>query len=146
MTLPASRFFGSEEFRCKDSSPYPEAWPDRWATLSALCDAIRDAWGGPLVVVSGYRTDAYNKRLSATGHHVASSSQHVEGRAADLQPKFIQTVVTPVFALHEMILRLHQHGDLPTLGGLGIYDGWVHVDFFAAPDGHLRRWDQRAKP
>ena len=31
-------------------------------------------------------------------------------------------------------------GELPELGGLGLYEGRVHVDVFRAADGHLREW------
>lgn len=143
MTLADGEFFKVAEFACHDPqrTPYPEAWDDRWVTLVKLCDSIRRMWGGPLSVVSGYRTQAYNDGLLASGHHPAANSQHIQGMAADLAPTDASKDV--VAALHEMVLRAHAVGQLPQLGGLGLYDGWIHVDTMHAPDGHLRRWDMR---
>lgn len=144
--LPLSQFFAPEEFKCHDGTPYPLAWDDRWTSLVlGLCDPIRRMWGGPLSVVSGYRTAAYNAGLIADGHNPASQSQHINGQAADLRPAPVAGRDT-VLELHDMILRAQQVGQLPGLGGLGLYgpSAWVHVDTFRAPDGHLRRWNMRA--
>jgi uncharacterized protein YcbK (DUF882 family) len=146
VTLPDGRHFKAIEFSCHDAArtPYPEEFLDRWIALRDLCDAIRDLWGGPLLVVSGYRTPDYNADLIALdagkgSHGVASSSQHIEGRAADLRTK-LGAVDVP--QLLRVILNAHQDGKLPTLGGVGDYhaSGWVHVDTLKATDGHLRRW------
>lgn len=147
MTLPVGRWFKPIDFKCHDGTPYPEEWLDRWALLRDLCDAIRDLWGGPLIVVSGYRTPEHNADLIAAdlgkgAHGVASSSQHLEGNAADLR-----TTHGPqdVPQLKRVILTAYEDGKLPTLGGLGDYpeSNWTHVDTFKAPDGHLRRWTGR---
>lgn len=142
--LPDGRHFKPAEFSCHDGTPYPEDWEDRWALLVALCDKVRDLWGGPLIVVSGYRTPDWNHRLieedAGRGvHGVASGSKHPEGEAADLE--------TPRGAvdephLHRVVLTAYEDRKLPELGGLGSYpkSGWIHVDVFKAPDGHLRRW------
>ncbi|HXU04369.1 MAG TPA: D-Ala-D-Ala carboxypeptidase family metallohydrolase [Polyangia bacterium] len=143
-TLPPSQFFDPKEFACRDGTWYPEAWTDRWALLSGLCDDVRRIWGGPLLVVSGYRTQIYNDKLLASGHHPAANSEHIQGNAADLRPVQIPGRDT-VLELHEMILRAYDVGQLPTLGGLGLYgpDAWIHVDTMKAADGHLRRWSLR---
>lgn len=145
MTLSDGRHFVATDFACHDGTPYPEEWADRWAILLALCDTVRDIWGAPLSVVCGYRTPIYNAQLIASAaargsHQVASGSRHIEGRAADLRP----AMVTPerIGRLHDLVLGAADKGELPTLGGLGIYQtsGWIHVDTFKATDGHLRRW------
>ncbi len=144
--LPDGRHFKASEFACHDPSrtPYPEDWLDRWITLRDLCDAIRDLWGGPLVVVSGYRTPDYNADLIALdagkgSHGVMSSSQHIEGRAADLRTLHGDDDVPQLL---RVVLEAQRDGKLPTLGGVGDYpqSGWVHVDTLKATDGHLRRW------
>ncbi len=141
--LPDGVHFRVSEFASHDGVPYPEAWADRWAELIELCDAIRDAWGRPLYVVSGYRSPAHNQALieadEARGsHQVASSSYHVEGMAADLRPETAEEVPQ----LLALVLSLYQAGKLPQLGGCADYPRslWVHVDTGKAPDGHLRRW------
>lgn len=143
MSLPDGRHFKVAEFTCKDGTPYPEEWGDRWATLIALCDAIRDAWGAPLEVVSGYRSPAHNAALVAADeaagvHGAVSGSQHVEGRAADLRPVGGGDAST----LYRVVMGLFEAGKLPELGGIGLYprSGWVHCDTMKPADGHLRRW------
>lgn len=142
MSLPDGRHFKVAEFRCHDGTPYPDEWPDRWSTLVGLCDDVRDLAEAPCDVVSGYRTDSYNASLIRKGHHPAADSEHKRGNAADLrpQPEFGRDTV---LELHGRVLAAYKAGKLPTLGGLGLYPGWIHVDTHRAPDGHLRRWDMR---
>jgi len=142
--LQDGRHFKVSELACHDGTPYPEAFADRLPALMALLDAIRDEWGEPIEVVSGYRSAAHNAELlvldEARGtHQVASASQHVEGRAADIRPLGNPGLTAQ---LHQRIMRLYNDGKLPQLGGIGLYvkSGWVHVDTFHAADGHLRRW------
>lgn len=49
--------------------------------VDCLLDPLREAWGGPLVVTSGYRCPALNKAVGGS-----TTSAHVSGWAADLQP------------------------------------------------------------
>jgi len=142
--LPDGRHFKAAEFASHDGRPYPENWADRWAALVSLCDAIRDLWGGPLIVVSGYRSPEHNRALieadAAKGAHgVASGSQHVVGNAADLRTTHGPNDVPQLL---RVILTAHEDGKLPLLGGVGDYkvSNWVHVDTYCHPDGHLRRW------
>ena len=55
--------------------------------------------------------------------------------AADLRQYKVSNGV-----FHSMIRRAWSEGQLPELGGLGLYETFVHVDVFHAPDGHLREW------
>jgi uncharacterized protein YcbK (DUF882 family) len=150
MGLPDSKHFKVSEMTCKDGTPYPEDWKDQWTDLAfETADPVRDAYGFPLEVISGYRTQSYNddliKKDEAVGNHnVASSSQHIKGEAMDLAPTDGPPDVTDrVLALHDMVLAKYQRGELPKLGGLGLYPGWIHIDTMKAPDGHLRRWNTR---
>lgn len=135
----AARWFHVAEFDCHDGTPYPPDWvSDRLQRLCDVLDAIRGAWGGPLAVVSGYRTPEWNQRIDGAG-----KSQHVEGLAADIKP-LVHASALPVAVadLHARILRLEADGKLAGMGGLGFYPGrWVHVDVRARPaDGHLAQW------
>ena len=47
--------------------------------IEKLLDPIREAWGGPITVNSGYRSPALNKAVGGV-----ATSQHQKGEAADL--------------------------------------------------------------
>lgn len=127
-----SEHFNMIEFACHDGTPYPLEWGDRLIKLCAQLEIIRVAWAGPIVVVSGFRTDAYNRRIGG-----ALRSQHVEGRAADIRPVSIGDV--PEFT--NLVRRLMAIGQLPDVGGFGAYPGWVHVDVRdKPPSGHVAQW------
>jgi uncharacterized protein YcbK (DUF882 family) len=145
--LPDGRHFKAAEFACHDGTPYPRDWEDRWWKLVSLCDAVRDMWGGPLIVVSGFRTLAHNQRLleedAAKGTHgVASGSMHIEGHAADLRTTRGSVDVPQLL---RVVWTAYEDGKLPLLGGVGDYpaSGWLHVDTFIPGDKHLRRWHGR---
>lgn len=110
--------FKLSEFHCKDGSPYPEEWIE--SRLTPLCEAlekIREDAGGALIVNSGYRTPAYNKKLGGV-----EKSQHVQGRAADIQcPGLLSR------DLANIIRDLIKSGEIPA-GGVGLYSSFVHYD------------------
>jgi len=128
-----SRFFTLDEFRCHSGAEYPAAWvDDRLQALCTALDAIRDAWDGPLTVVCGYRTAAYNEALAKASavrnggvSGVAQNSQHIQGRAADIRPA--SPTVERVAELHRLTKELYDRGVI-RIGGLGLYPGWIHVD------------------
>ena len=143
-----SRHFTLPEFACHGGEPYPDVWIDeRLTPLCSVLDQIRDAWGGPLTVVSGYRTAAFNGALIQASQFrngglsgVAQNSQHVQGRAADIRPDNPTEMRNA--QLWDLIKALYAdgHGRINMLGGLGIYTGWVHVDIRPRLNGHLAMW------
>lgn len=144
MPLRDGQWFKASDLACHDGTPYPETWVDRWERLITLLDAIRSLWGGPLFVVSGYRTPAHNDELIRAdamkgAHGVASGSYHITGDAADLRTSRWQADVPHLL---RVVLTAQEDGKLPLLGGVGDYpqSGWLHIDCHKVPDGHLRRW------
>ena len=108
--------FRVREFRCKDGSD--EILVDEALVLLLQC--IREHFGKAVTITSGYRTPAHNAKVGGS-----KSSQHLLGRAADIQ--VASTSVEEVAACAERLL----HG----CGGVGRYPvkagrakGWVHVD------------------
>lgn len=106
------------ELACKDRirTPYPLDWRGtRAVTLAAAFEALRAAVGLPLVVLSAYRTPAYNAAVGGS-----PQSQHVEGRALDLAPPKGWT------PLHLAAVAR----DIPEIVGVGFYPtrGFVHID------------------
>lgn len=134
--------FAIEEFACHNGEPYPLDRPDdevngreSWGKtrLFKLCltlETVREETG-PIRVLSSYRPIEYNRKIGSN-----DGSQHPQGRAAD--------IIVPgmtAFVLHSIILRKFRAGKLPHLGGLGLYDRFVHVDVRPRPeDDHLARW------
>lgn len=160
MAIPITEHFSLEEFACHDGTPYPVDQVDdedpqgrtwRETRLMPLCEtleAIRAAAGGdPLIIDSGYRTLEYDERLYEADRGAGNvappqGSQHPKGRAADIR----HPTLSPV-GLRNLIGRLYADGQLPHLGGLGLYPTFVHADIApragssgGANDGHLRQW------
>lgn len=137
--------FRVSEFDCKDGTPYPQEWiEERLQPLANALERIRSRLGEPINIVSGYRSPNYNERLRTRGLRgergktgVVQGSQHTEGRAAD-----IMAVGVLPEQLHGTIIAMCRAGELPEIGGVGLYAtlGFVHVDTMKASDGHLRRW------
>lgn len=89
-----------------------------------VLDPLRDAWGGPIRVNSGYRCPALNKAVGGT-----PGSQHLRGEAADI------TVGTP--NANRRLLALIKRLDLPVdqcIDEKGCR--WIHVSH---RKGHNRR-------
>ena len=108
--------FKVREFRCRDGSD--AIMIDQ--TLVVLLQAIREHFGRPVTITSGYRTAAHNTAVGG-----AKSSQHLLGRAADIQVQDTDPLAVAAYAESLM----------PGWGGVGRYPvkpgrarGWVHVD------------------
>jgi uncharacterized protein YcbK (DUF882 family) len=145
-TMLVSRHFVYPEFASKPRGnvtgvPYPTEWIDgRLQPLCDMLDKIRDAWGGPVSVVSGYRSPELNALLREHSTGVAQNSQHVMGTAADIAPVPADDV-RAVARFCAMVAKMVETGLLPGIGGLGLYPGWAHVDIRSKPDsGHVARW------
>ena len=106
-----SRSFRVREFACRDGSD--PLFVD--SALVQLLQDIRDHFGVPVVITSGYRTAAHTRAVGG-----ALYSQHCYGRAAD-----IRVAGVPVEQLAAYAETL-----LPGTGGIGRYPakGFVHVD------------------
>ena len=108
--------FTVREFRCRDGSD--AIMIDQ--TLVVLLQAIREHFGKAVTITSGYRTGTHNTAVGGS-----KSSQHLLGKAADIQ--VADTTVEAVAAYAESLM--------PDWGGVGRYPvkagrakGWVHVD------------------
>jgi uncharacterized protein YcbK (DUF882 family) len=131
--MKISQHFSRAEFSQRarhgqPAMPYPAEWiADRLRPLCAALEVLRAEVGRPLVVVSGYRSQAYNRAIGG-----ARASQHVTGRAADVRCAGLSAV-----DLHAAALTLYRAGALK-VGGLGLYSGFVHLDVRDTP--RLVRW------
>lgn len=112
-----SEHFKVREFFCRDGSD--PVFID--TELVEILEKIRVHFDKPVTITSAYRTAAYN----ATVAKAAKYSQHLYGKAADIQVQGIS--VEQVYAYADKLLAGR--------GGVGIYppglgraNGWVHVD------------------
>ena len=62
-----------------DNTPSASAVRALTALVDDVLDPLRDAWGGPIRVNSGYRCPELNRAVGGT-----PSSQHQQGEAADI--------------------------------------------------------------
>src|SRR5690606_7476037 len=71
------KYFHLNEFECGCGCGRAEMNP----TFLAALDRLRERYGKPLVVTSGYRCPSYNSKVSSTG----PTGPHTTGKAADLR-------------------------------------------------------------
>lgn len=116
--------FKVKEFACNDGSDVILIHPD----LPAVLQNIRNQFGKPIIINSGYRTPEYNKKVGG-----ATRSQHCYGTAADIVVDGVSPVSVAIAA--EKALKETGHP-----GGIGIYKSFVHVDVRSK----RYRWDQRS--
>ncbi len=123
----ATEHFSLEEFRCKDQdkTPVPVSVRGNTQRLMEQLEVLRSELGKPVIVHSGYRTVAYNKRVGGE-----DQSQHLCGAAADITVSGYSPA-----QVHEKIEALIASGKMMQ-GGLGLYDGFVHYDV----RGRKSRW------
>ena len=108
--------FKVRELRCRDGTD--TVMVDE--TLTVVLQCIREHFGKPVTITSGYRTAAHNAAVGG-----AKSSQHLLGRAADIRVEDVSVEDAAAYAESLM----------PDWGGVGRYPvkagraaGWVHVD------------------
>lgn len=116
--LQLSPNFQLHEFQCKDGTDVLLLHP----RLVELCQRIRDHFGRPIEVNSGFRTHAYNEKIGG-----ADESRHLWGMAGDLDVKGVQPE------------QVAQYAESRDVGGLGRYRTFTHVDV----QGKNRRWDRQ---
>jgi uncharacterized protein YcbK (DUF882 family) len=115
-----SEHFKVKEFKCKDGSDTILIDSD----LIDILEKIRKKFNKPITITSGYRTEAYNKKVSSS-----TNSQHCKGTAADIQVSGIKPLGIALYA------------DSLNVGGVGYYkqNNFTHVD---VRSGSQVRWVQ----
>lgn len=101
--------FRAREFDCKCSGKCNETKIDE--QLVGFLQNIREHFGKPVNVTSGYRCAEHNKAVGG-----ASGSLHTKGQAADI----VIDGVDP--------LEVAKYAESIGIKGIGHYDGFVHID------------------
>ena len=91
--------------------------------VDCVLDPIREEWGGPIIVNSGYRCPELNKAVGG-----AQYSYHMKGMAADIRPKN-----GLVYKLYELIVYLFSTGQLGiTECYIDRKRGYIHIAYNAS--------------
>lgn len=102
-----------------DNRPSQDVTSALVALVDNVLDPLRQAYGKPIVVTSGYRSIKLNKAVGG-----ASSSQHVKGEAADIRS------VSDDPKENKVIFDLIRKLNLPFDQLINEYNyDWVHVSF-----------------
>lgn len=102
-----------------DNDPDFETCQNLTALVVNILDPLREAYGRPIVVTSGFRCARLNKVLGG-----ASGSQHVKGQAADIRT--VEDTPLENKKLYDLIVKLGLPFD-QLINEYG-YD-WVHVSY-----------------
>jgi uncharacterized protein YcbK (DUF882 family) len=102
-----------------DNTPDNTAKANLTALVANILDPLREAYGKPIVVSSGYRCAKLNRAVGGVAR-----SQHITGQAADIQS------VSKSKADHKKLFELAQRMRLPYDQLIDEYDyKWVHISF-----------------
>lgn len=120
-SLKLSEHFTITEFHCRDGARMVFVAKE----LVDVLEDVRKHFNSPVTINSGYRTVAYNSKISGA----SPKSQHTLGKAADIvvrnqTPERVYAYLTTKYT---------------DKFGIGIYDSFVHVDV----RDKKSRWDYR---
>ncbi len=104
-----SPHFKVKEFACKDGSNIILI-SDK---LVAVLEQIREHFGKPVIITSGYRTPDWNKEVGGV-----VNSEHLFGTAADIRVEGVEPKEVAKYAESLM----------PYSGGIGYYRNFTHID------------------
>lgn len=105
------------ELRGIDNTPSQQVIDNLRALVENVLDPLREAWGAPIHVNSGYRCAALNKAVGGV-----PTSQHILGEAADI------TVGTR--AQNQRLYAMLRQLDLPVDQAINEHDfRWIHVSY-----------------
>ena len=107
-----------------DNTPPAEAVAALTALVDDVLDPLREAWGAPIKVNSGYRCERLNRLVGG-----AACSQHMRGEAAD--------ITAGTREKNRALLALLKRLDLPVDQVIDEHEcAWIHVSH--RTDGNRR--------
>ena len=116
--------FKLSEFKCRDGTEVPEEFRSNVEVLAENLQVLREYIQKPIVVISGYRSPKYNRKIGG-----ARRSQHLKASAAD--------IIVPGMHpddVRSTIIKLIKEGKMAK-GGVGRYTTFTHYD--------IRGWNAR---
>ncbi len=121
-TIPELTRSATAQKKGIENTPTPEAVKNLTALTDNLLDPLRELWGAPLTVTSGYRCPALNTAVGGT-----KTSHHKQGMAADLvtaentpeaNKRLFETLLKSGLRWTQAIWERNAKGDT-----------WVHVSY-----------------
>jgi len=109
-------YFNLRRRGVRNSAPHRSLWPNIVPTLR-IVDELRAHLGKPIVILSSYRSPAYNAAINGA----ASKSYHMQFMALDIAVSGHRPA--EVFRLLQSWRTAKRF-----TGGLGLYDTFVHID------------------
>lgn len=122
--MKLTKNFSLSEFQCKCGCEMPCEVLANIKNLAEELQVIRDSVSKPLHLTNAYRCESHNEEVGG-----AKNSQHLYGKAADLQCS-----ITPS-ELADAIEQLIEDNKI-SQGGLGRYNTFTHYDI----RGTKARW------
>jgi len=135
--MKISKYFTLEEFTRSDTAkklgidntPSPEHVQNLSEMCINLLDPIREAWGGPLIVTSGYRGFYLNKAVKGS-----TTSAHCYGLAGDIIPANGE-----IQRFKEFVPAFLKQSNLP-------YDQWINEKNLQGKEwGHIGYKDRKGR-
>lgn len=115
--MQLTRNFTKSEFDSRDGATMPSEVLANIRKLAENLQVLRDSFGKPTFINSGYRSPAHNAAVGGV-----ANSQHVLGTAADIR---VSGVLPSQVA--DRIEELIAQGKMQE-GGLGRYQSFTHYD------------------
>jgi zinc D-Ala-D-Ala carboxypeptidase len=119
-----------------DNRPNDDIKSQLKSLVENILDPLREAWGNPIIVDSGYRCPELNKRVGG-----AKNSQHMYGQAADIR------TVSDKPEENKRLLRLLLSLNLPFDKCISEYvnskgePSWIHISY--SPMKRKQKWTCR---
>ena len=110
-----------------DNTPTPEVVANLTALVEEVLDPLRERYGRPIHVSSGYRCPRLNKAVGG-----ATTSQHVKGEAADIYVAKAKEMAM----LFSLIYYILPYDQLIWERGNDEAPAWIHVSY---REGNNRR-------
>lgn len=108
-----------------DNTPDAKATQNLTLLVNLVLDPLREAWGSPLTVNSGYRCAALNRAVGGAAH-----SQHLTGQAAD--------ITTGNRDGNKRLYALLKRMSIPVDQAINEHDySWIHISYSPTPRHHF---------